>query len=413
MSVINEMLRDLNRRGEAQARINPSMERRVPAAPRRAGRWKLAGWSLAVPLLFAAGWFLLQPVLGPIPVFGPIIGGSTPSAPPADTIASPGDPQASESKPAPLLAQPASPANSGASALQLRSIFSLDQNPRSAPRKLEAPALQGQSATVGNPAQLPPSKPEAPAGKEEIRTPERAEVLNAILNRPAVIAPPVNTEKEQEKEQEKEKAAPAREAAKGSISLDRQDRGPNRAATEYRNAVALMNQGRIELALDAFANALRADPRHAAARQALVALLLERGRAADAQSVLREGISVAPENTDQAMMLARLQVESGNAAGALATLDGAMPYAKNRPDYHAFAGTLLQMQGRHAEAIAHYDIATRLAPQSGRWLMGLAMSLEEDNRMAEAREAYRRALATNVLDPDLLAFVERKLQQLK
>jgi len=211
-------------------------------------------------------------------------------------------------------------------------------------------------------------------------------------------------------------AAPAPDAPKGSISIERQDRDasrPERASAEYRNGLELMNQGRVELAFDAYLNAVRLDPKHAAARQALIALLMGRGRTAEAQGVLREGLAALPENTAWAMLLARMQVEGGDRAGALATLDGALPYAKNQPDYHAFVATLLQMQGRHKEAIAHYDIAVRLSPASGRWLTGLAISLEEDKRLPEAREAYQRALATNTLAPDLRAFVDRKLAQLK
>ncbi len=173
-----------------------------------------------------------------------------------------------------------------------------------------------------------------------------------------------------------------------------------------------MNQGRVELAIDAYAGVLRLDPRHAAARQALVALLMGRARMADAQGVLREGLRVLPENSAWAMLLARLQVEARDAAGAMATLDAALPYAKDRPDYHAFAGTVLQMLGRHKEAIAHYEISVRLAPE-GRWLTGLAISLEEEKRVPEAREAYQRALATGALGPDLRTFVERKLAQLR
>ena len=174
-----------------------------------------------------------------------------------------------------------------------------------------------------------------------------------------------------------------------------------------------MKQGRVELAADAYAGALRFDPKHTAARQALVALLMGRGRVPEAQGLLREGLAALPENTTWAMLLARLQVEGGDRAGALATLDGALPYAKNLPDYHAFVGTVLQMQGRHKEAIAHYEIAARLAPDSGRWLTGLAISLEEEKRLPEALEVYKRALATNTLGTALRAFVERKLAQLK
>jgi MSHA biogenesis protein MshN len=257
------------------------------------------------------------------------------------------------------------------------------------------------------PAAAPVAKSQAPVPGPQ---PRASAVAAAPPKAPVVVASASVAPREPASKSE----APPQDAAKGSISVERQSRDssrPERASAEYRNAVALMNQGRIELAADAYAGALRLDPKHAAARQALVALLMGHGRMAEAQGVLREGLAALPENTAWSILLARLQVEGGDGAGALATLDGALPYAKNRPDYHAFVGTVLQMQGRHREAIAHYEIAVRLSPESGRWLTGLAISLEEERRLPEAREAYQRALATNTLAADLRAYVERKLGQ--
>ena len=208
---------------------------------------------------------------------------------------------------------------------------------------------------------------------------------------------------------------PVPDTAKGSISVERQETGLSRverASTEYRNATDLMAQGRFDPALDAYAETLRLDPRHASARQAMVALLIERGRMGEAQQALREGLTALPENSDWAMLLARLQIEGGNVAGALETLERFLPNARDRADYHAFIGTLLQMQSRHREAIEHYQISIRQAPESGRWLVGLAISLQEEKRVPEARDAYTRALATNTLSPELRDFVERRLKQL-
>ncbi len=272
------------------------------------------------------------------------------------------------------------------------------------PAERKDPAM---SISKKPPAAAPVAKPEAPVPGPQPRAVAAAPPKAPVVVAQAGVAP---------REPASKSEAPPQDAAKGSISVERQNRDssrPERASAEYRNAVALMNQGRVELAIDAYAGALRLDPKHAAARQALVALLMGHGRMTDAQGVLREGLAALPENTAWAMLLARLQVEGGDVAGALATLDGALPYAKNRPDYHAFIGTVLQMQGRHKEAIAHYEIAVRLSPESGRWLTGFAISLEEEKRLPEAREAYQRALATNTLGRDLQAFVERKLGQLR
>ena len=248
-------------------------------------------------------------------------------------------------------------------------------------------------------SKLVEAKPPAAAASEPSEPPARAA---AAAGAPAADAPKA--------------AASGQDTTKSSISIERPDRESSRAelaAREFRSAVELMNQGRVELAIGTYASALRLDPKHVAARQAMVVLLMERARVAEAQSVLRDGLLALPGHTAWAMLLARIQVGAGDAAGALETLDSALPYAKDRPDYHAFVGTVLQMQARHKEAIAHYEIAVRLSPDSGRWLTGLAISLEEEKRVPEARDAYSRALATTTLGRELQAFVERKLAQLR
>lgn len=185
-----------------------------------------------------------------------------------------------------------------------------------------------------------------------------------------------------------------------------------KADAEFRKAVALMQQGRIADALAGYQAALRLDPGHDAARQALIALLLEGKRGMDAERVLQERLQSKPDHTGFTMMLARLQVERGAIAEATATLEKALPYANSQADYQAFLAALLQRQNRHDEAIEHYQIVLQLAPNNGIWLMGYGISLQAKQRNAEAKYAYQRALETQTLSPDLQAFVQQKLKDL-
>lgn len=184
------------------------------------------------------------------------------------------------------------------------------------------------------------------------------------------------------------------------------------ADAEFRKAAALMQQGRIADALAGYEAALRLDAGHDAARQALVALLLEGKRGADAERVLQERLESKPDHTGFTMMLARLQVERGAVAEATATLEKALPYANSQADYQAFLAALLQRQNRNDEAIAHYRIALQLAPNNGIWLMGYGISLQALQRNADAKDAFKRALDTQTLSPDLKAFVRQKLKEL-
>ena len=112
------------------------------------------------------------------------------------------------------------------------------------------------------------------------------------------------------------------------------------------------------------------------------------------------------------MLLARLQVERGTIDEAMATLEKSLPHADSQADYQAFYAALLQRQGRHKEAITHYQIVLQLVPGNGVWLMGYGISLQAVQRDEDARNAYQRALESKMLNPELEAFVQRKLREL-
>lgn len=184
------------------------------------------------------------------------------------------------------------------------------------------------------------------------------------------------------------------------------------ADAEYHKAVALMQQGRTNDAIEGYEAVLRLDGGHDAARRALVAMLLESKRVAEGERVLQEALQNKPERTGFAMLLARLQVERGAVELATTTLEKSLPYADAQADYQAFFAALLQRQNRHKEAITHYQIALQLAPGNGIWLMGYGISLQAVQRNEDARDAYRRALETKTLSLELQAFVQQKLRSL-
>jgi MSHA biogenesis protein MshN len=184
------------------------------------------------------------------------------------------------------------------------------------------------------------------------------------------------------------------------------------AEAEFHKASELAQRGSISDALAGYEAALRLNPGYDEARRALVALLLESKRGTDAERILREGIKSRPEQAGFAMLLARLQVERGAVVEALATLEKSLPFADRQADYQAFLAALLQRQNRHNEAVAHYEIVLQLAPNNGIWLMGYGISLRAVQRNAEAKDAFKRALETQMLSPELREFVQQKIKGL-
>jgi len=50
---------------------------------------------------------------------------------------------------------------------------------------------------------------------------------------------------------------------------------------------------------------------------------------------------------------------------------------------------------------------------SGAWQVGLGISLQAENRLVEAQDAFGRAKASGDLTPELLVFVEQQLRIIK
>lgn len=185
------------------------------------------------------------------------------------------------------------------------------------------------------------------------------------------------------------------------------------AESEYARATTLLNQGKLTEARASLEAALRHNPAHHRARQALLGVLIETKKNAEAEQLLQEGLQIAPAQIGFAMALARLQVDGGNTPAAIDTLQKSASYAQSSGEYLAFLAALLQREQRHDEAIEQFRAALRLKPDSGVWLLGLGMSLQAANRGAEARDAFRRAKASGNLNPSLQAFADQRLQQLQ
>jgi MSHA biogenesis protein MshN len=260
------------------------------------------------------------------------------------------------------------------------------------------------------PRQLPP----APAPAVQVLPEPQAEPAAV----PADVAPPrppkkVIKEKPAEPREPAPRLAPPRSEPvpkPATAAATRSQPAQPRAESEYRRALAALQEGRVGEAIASLEQVLLLDPRHEAARQTLVGLLIENKRPDEAARQLQQALGADPRQPALAMLLARLQIERGWTG--IETLQRTLPYATGNAEYHAFLAGALQRQQRHREAADQYQAALRAMPNNGVWLMGLGISLQAEKRNPEALEAFQKARAASNLPPELQAFVDRKLQQL-
>lgn len=177
-----------------------------------------------------------------------------------------------------------------------------------------------------------------------------------------------------------------------------------------RKAIQLYRQGRTGDAVSRLQQALRETPRQTVLRQTLLGIYIEQGLLDEALVLLKDGLELQPGRADWAMAAARIQVERGRTADAWETLQRHQASAGQNADYQGFAAVLLQYLKKPREAAQYYRAALRLKPQEARWWYALGSVLEADGQKAEARDAYQRARAIGDLPPSLAEALERKLR---
>lgn len=413
MSLINKMLQDLDARGGAREKDLQQRELKAVPLPERERRPLVyAGAGVAVVVAAIAGWygwkFAHRPAPGPVPVMAaPPALASTPASEPA---AVPAGTSPDGSVVTPAATSPATAAvNSTATPAATSTGTAAATSTGTA-----AATSTGTAAGTSNPVAAGAASKAAPAiPASAVAVPPSAQAGSAAPAR-AAAAPSAT-------------AAAARRAAAGDAGTPRQPRqgvahadGSVTAKPEltpkqlsentYRRGLASLQDGRLNAAMADLDRALEIDPRNDAARQTYVSLLLENRRPDDAIRQLRLALGIDPRQPGLAMVLARLQLERGGPA--LETLMTTLPYAANNADYQGFLAGVLQRAQRHAEAAQYYQAALKLAPLNGVWWMGLGISLQADQHKAEAREAFTRARTGNGITPELLAFIDRRLDQL-
>ncbi|HEX4597046.1 MAG TPA: hypothetical protein VH278_04615 [Burkholderiaceae bacterium] len=392
MSVLNTMLRDLERRGErlplsltpqppTQQEAKPQAAAAPAAPPLRATTFepqnrrrpvRPAVLLVALAAAGAATWLWLHPAKPPVAAMAnsPVAVAAPPPTEPVATVA-----QAQSATPAAADVPLQAPLPTQASAPMPAEAAS----PPAPAQPMHPPSFALQ-ATEGKHTPTPPlaAGTGAPAAKPVTGTPSDA----------PSFAPGA--------------AAPGASEAKPSVAQ-------SVAPSELARAMQLIARGRNTEATEALTAALSQRPAWNEARSTLAALQAEAGDRQQALLTLLDGVPFEPRRF--APMAAQLQAELNDPSGALQTLDQVPADARDQT-YHGLAAAVAQRAGRHDLAVAEYGEALRLAPGNSVSWLGLGVSLQALGRDADALTAYRSA-AAGTLGTDLRNFTQARINTLQ
>ncbi|MFT6905231.1 MAG: tetratricopeptide (TPR) repeat protein [Oleiphilaceae bacterium] len=146
-------------------------------------------------------------------------------------------------------------------------------------------------------------------------------------------------------------------------------------------------------------------------RTVLASYLLQENRMAEVGDVL---LNAPLERSPKLRQIkARWYAQQGEHKLALYTLNSDLPKIKTYPEYYVLLAAYYQRYGTTAEAKQAYSMLVDYDESVADWWAGLGLASDRNNEKAKAVYAYQQALELKGLSPELLNFVKPRLKQLQ
>lgn len=233
---------------------------------------------------------------------------------------------------------------------------------------------------------------------------EKARELKKVQNKDSVESfnDPVNDKANQATKTEKKPA---------SLVISRKKMTADElVAQKLEKAQRAINGQKIAEAESLFEEVLLLKPSHQYARKQLAALWYGRKSYQAAINLLQQGIANVSDNAEYRLMQARIYNELGRYQQAFETLS-VLPNEANN-DYQAMLANTAQQLGKHQEAISAYGYLAKNEPTNARWWLGLAISYDSNSQFSKAIDSYKLAIIKQGLSANTRAFAQQRIIEL-
>ncbi len=172
----------------------------------------------------------------------------------------------------------------------------------------------------------------------------------------------------------------------------------SQAAFHMNLGEAHRHAGRLPEALDCVRRAVKHQPGMVDAHTKLGILLRMQGKLPEAAAALQQALRLKPEDFEARTQLGCVLQDQNKLTEAEACMRRVLRTAAERPEAHFNLGGVLQSQGKLTEAAESYHAALRLMPNFAAAHTNLGTILKEQKRTEEAVSHFEAALAANPRD---------------
>jgi len=232
----------------------------------------------------------------------------------------------------------------------------------------------------------------------EIETKEPVEQSIAKDNRQEIFEPPTPP-------------VTTKEKPESSFSISRRQMTPAQLSEQkMKEAEKALTQNNTEKAETLFEDILILQPEHKQARKKLAALWFGRQAYGAAINLLRQGIALDPNDSEYRLMAARIYLTNKDSESALNALKGLSD--STNTEYQSLKANLAQQSGDYALAINAYKSLLEIKPNDAKWLLGLAIAYDSNAEYSLAIQAYSEAIASDGLSKSSRDFAKQRKQAL-
>jgi len=196
-----------------------------------------------------------------------------------------------------------------------------------------------------------------------------------------------------------------------SLTISRREMSPKDLAKQkFSRAEQAILGNNINKAEQLLEEILLLEPEHKPARKQLAALWFGRKSFQPALNLLSQGIAFSPQDSEYRLMQARIYLNQGQKSSALQIL---MVLAdSSNVEYQALLANTAQQQGQFPQAITAYQQLVKLQENKGRWWLGLAIAFDSNSQFIKAEQAYQMAINQQNLSASAAGFARKRLTEL-
>lgn len=195
------------------------------------------------------------------------------------------------------------------------------------------------------------------------------------------------------------------------IVLTKKGRLPSGDIQSYQAGLGQLHRGELAAAARSFASTLAIYPTHTKGRLQLIATLQQLKQPEQAAEQMRQGLKLMPENRVLRKEYARYLLDNRQIGRAIKLLrQSPVPAVADDMEYHALLAALLQKSGRYGEAAKVYTQLLQIRPKNGIWWLGLAVSMDQTSNYEQAREAYRQALNLSGVNQNTREYIKNRFE---